>query len=607
MGLMTFAACVKQAAWPVETASPALAAVDSLMWQQPDSALACLLPYFDTCCRDAKFCVSTDYNRHYAQLLLAELLYKNDYAQTNRAELQQAVAYFDSLSFTINDHSHASWRHCGLDPQSPILNDNLIFLDARAHYINGVGYYENDSVVEACAEYIEALEMMYEHFEEEEFEGRKAQFMALTCTRLTELYSQHYLHEPAVFWGELSLPYFEKQQSSTWHLSWMLDEIGLHYDVMGDMDSAGYYYRKAAENLDGTNQLMRRDIMVHLIYYSYEKERDTQFALHNLYDMLGQAESEKEYNSRCLTIGEIFFHEQLYDSAWVYLSAVFDNTNNPSAKKQAAEWLVEICKTLNKGQESLEYAEYLVPFANQEENNSGMKSQLTEHFNAFKQRRIEQQYHKRTHKQAQVAFWGFGGMVVIIFTIMFFYRRNKRSKQKLEVQIESERQAHQAQQAALAGRLRQSNEALKKHIKEKHAIVHPTSIVDQTSAESYVAEPICQKILATCNDKNNPIKSTVPISAYADIALDDAMKAQLKAAAMRHYSMLFKELKQQYPQLKEKDFLYCYLCLLGLDNVQIAVLLQNSVSMIWDRENRLKKIFGSENKIAVVLHSYISD
>ena len=47
--------------------SPELAAVDSLLWQQPDSALTCLLPYFDTC-KDTQFSVSTAtaYDRHYA-------------------------------------------------------------------------------------------------------------------------------------------------------------------------------------------------------------------------------------------------------------------------------------------------------------------------------------------------------------------------------------------------------------------------------------------------------------------------------------------------------------------------------------------------------------
>ena len=69
----------------VEGPTQALLVIDSLMWQQPDSALAMLLPWFDTIHSDKTF------DRHYAHLLLAELLYKNDYAQTNRAELLQAA------------------------------------------------------------------------------------------------------------------------------------------------------------------------------------------------------------------------------------------------------------------------------------------------------------------------------------------------------------------------------------------------------------------------------------------------------------------------------------------------------------------------------------
>ena len=175
------------------------------MWQCPDSALACLLPYFDTCCRDGVHTVSTDYNHHYAHLLLAELSYKNDYAQTNRAELRQAVVFFDSLTLTINDYPHASRRHCELDPQSPALNDNLIFLDARAHYINGVGYYERDSVVQACEEYLKALEVMEGQFEEKELVGKKAQFLAYTFNRLGDLFSELFIIEPTIECYEKSL------------------------------------------------------------------------------------------------------------------------------------------------------------------------------------------------------------------------------------------------------------------------------------------------------------------------------------------------------------------------------------------------------------------
>ena len=172
--MLALAACVKDPE-PIEGSnrkgafSSELSAIDSLLWQRPDSALACLLPYFDTCC-------AAEHDRHYAHLLLSELLYKNDYAQTNRAELQDAVVYFDSLA--QNDNAHTRRRHCGLDPQSPSQKDILAFLAARAHYIYGVGYYEQDSAVPACREYLKALEIMEDQFAEKELVGKKAQFMA---------------------------------------------------------------------------------------------------------------------------------------------------------------------------------------------------------------------------------------------------------------------------------------------------------------------------------------------------------------------------------------------------------------------------------------------
>ena len=143
--LALFSACHRplKVVEPAEMPSPELLTVDSLMWQQPDTALACLVSCFDAC-------TTTEYNRHYANLLLAELLYKNDYAQTNRPELQQAVAYFDSLV----GEAPPLQRGLGGFKTRPNQIDQTPFLAARAHYINGVGYYENDSAVQACTEYI---------------------------------------------------------------------------------------------------------------------------------------------------------------------------------------------------------------------------------------------------------------------------------------------------------------------------------------------------------------------------------------------------------------------------------------------------------------------
>ena len=189
---------------------------------------------------------------------------------------------------------------------------------------------------------------------------------------------------------------------------------------------------------------------------------------------------------------------------------------------------------------------------------------------------------------------------------IILYHRNRRQKYALETQIETERRAHKTQQAALGGRLKRSNAALKqKMIAERFIDIAEKPFC--TVPNNYVDEPICRQILALCNDEKNPIKSTVPIAAYAKIALNDAQKAQLKDAAIRHYGRLFEKIRHLYPELKEKDYFYCYLSLLGLDNIQIAVLLHNSNSTIWEREKRLQKIFGSNDKIAIILNGMITN
>ena len=154
--MMVLSACTPsaQVVEPAEGPAEELSAIDSLMWRQPDSALAQLQRFVVSPKAEAL----DTFDGHYCQLLIAELLYKNDCEQTNRVELLQAVAYFDSLVCGAPPASLRAERGnprglWGLKSTPPNQNDNLVFLDARAHYINGVGYYEQDSIVQACAEY----------------------------------------------------------------------------------------------------------------------------------------------------------------------------------------------------------------------------------------------------------------------------------------------------------------------------------------------------------------------------------------------------------------------------------------------------------------------
>ena len=78
---------------PVEGPTQELAAIDILMWHHPDSALAVMMEFAGSEAAD-----SLDvFEGHYCQVLIAELLYKNYYKQSNRKDLLKAVHYFDSI------------------------------------------------------------------------------------------------------------------------------------------------------------------------------------------------------------------------------------------------------------------------------------------------------------------------------------------------------------------------------------------------------------------------------------------------------------------------------------------------------------------------------
>ncbi|MBO4745004.1 MAG: hypothetical protein IJM12_02960 [Bacteroidales bacterium] len=54
-----------------------------------------------------------EFEGHYCQMLISELLYKNDYEQSNHEELLKAVWYFDSI---VNLHG-ADTRGVSLRPK----------------------------------------------------------------------------------------------------------------------------------------------------------------------------------------------------------------------------------------------------------------------------------------------------------------------------------------------------------------------------------------------------------------------------------------------------------------------------------------------------------
>ena len=326
--LLALSACNRPDTDPVETrratslptiiASPELSAINSLMWHQPDSALACLIPYFDTCrdvacnvypenhngnSEDVARYVSTNvaFNRHYAHLLLAELLYKNDYAQTNRPALLQAVRYFDSLV-----RPTPPFKGAGGIKKDLSQNPNLAFLTARAHYINGVGYYENDSLVPACAEYLKALEVMEEHFDEKDLVGKKARFMTYTYNRLGDMFSDQYMMESSIVCYEKALVYCIIEPTSPQGISNIYTRLGVQYDKLGNKDKMRDSYEQAIKSLPSRDNLGYRDLVVSKALGDYQLGLGLDNSLNAIRQILVQADDDDERLSRYVVIGAIF-------------------------------------------------------------------------------------------------------------------------------------------------------------------------------------------------------------------------------------------------------------------------------------------------------------
>ncbi len=581
--------------------SPELAAIDSLMWRQPDSALAVLQQFAASSEADSL----NEFNEHYCQLLISELLYKNDYGQSNRPALQQAVAYFDSLILTLKDTPTLKRLIAGTDPLSLTRNDNIHFLTARAHYINGAGYYECDSVVEACKEYLKALEVMEGRFEEKETGGYKAQFIALIYTRLSILFSDMYLHEQAIYFAQLSLASNQKLDVPKWHVARMLCEIGAQYDIMKQLDSAEYYYFNAVKVLNDTNSLLYRDISSLQLFLSYKKNGLQENTLNQSHLLLNNAKTETEYLSRCLTIGEIYFHEKQFDSARYYINNVYNKTKSIASKKQAAEWMLDISKTQGKDDEAHEYADFLVPFATQDENNSMIKSQLAELYNTHKQQELVRQHHKETSKQVNRTLAVVAGMLFVILTISLLNHKNRRHKQYLETLIETERNTHKIQQSALSNRLKRSNEELRELKDQIRQQTDSMNTKQETQALSFNDEPICRLIMERVND--GQFKAQMDCMNYKDYALGKDDLVALREAANRHFNQFTIRLAKAYPALTQGDLDYCCLYLLGLSDADVSALMQRAYNTVNERNSKLRRVFGSENAISITLQAIANE
>ena len=593
---------------PPTTVSPELSSIDSLMWRQPDSAFALLLQFVGSPEADGL----DTYNGHYCQLLISELLYKNDCEQTNRQDLQKAVAYFDSLVW-LSPPFKGVPEGRGIKTNLSNQNNTIPFLSARAHYINGAGYYEKDSVVEACAEYLKALEVMEGWFDDKQLKGKKAIFMTYTYNRLTELFSAQFMMDPAIACGEKALQFCRIEPTSPDAVSNILYFLGRQYDKMNDINNARLYYGKALEEITSRNNLVYRNIVSSKALCDYQAGVGKALSLEALRDILKQAENDNERATRFLIIGTIYYTEKEYDSSLLYLEPLFNNKDNESLRLDAAEHLRVIYAQMGNIEKLNECVHYIALQNESVAENKALISKLEDLFKTY----LNQKQEKEAEAAREKAIKKTIGIIVpfaFVVALAIFVLAKVRSKKLLkDQQEEADRklgeteQQHRMQQAALSGRLKKSNEELRDvsmQLEQTLAKASSESMPHDDYA-AYVNTAICQYIVGVVHEQQ--FKSKMDYLVYKDSALSKEQLLSLRDAAEKHLPRFVSQIRKQYSRLTESDMDYCYLFLLGLSEADVSALMQRAYTTVCDRSRKISRILSADDGLYHTLRNCLSE
>ena len=554
--LCCFASCAKtlESTGNGEEQNSRLIEVDSLLQHHPDSALVYLVSVVDS--------VGCSPDKEYASLMLSEACYKIRREVAYCDEVEKALTYFDSVS-------------------SVYPNDkDMAFLSARSHYMNaicinnGIIFTDDSLTMLACQEYYKALTIMEQHFVEDELVGHKASFIALIYARLANIYSDKFLIEPTIYFYKNVLTYKRKASSPPSSMANTLFFLGYEFEKSEQFDSALYYYDSSLASMKDTTGVLYRNVINRKALSSYHLAHDGRASVDAL-KRIATAGNEFEKHDRYLGIGYIYKLDNQYDSAVVYLNCVFDDAPNMFLKTQSADYLREIYEARGESDKAGEYARFVAQNTPPEFGTKADEWRFTSLFQEYLQQKQDNaRLQEERENRGQIMKIVLPLMVLLVVLAVWLLLNRKRHKR-----MEAEKQA-------LSGRLQEQGEAL-------------SAMKKRVEAASFAEEPICRLIMERVNE--GQFKSKVDYLIYKDYALTKEQLLALREVTDAHFGQFTAQLKNDYPALTKGDIDYCCLYLLGVEEADVAALMQRAFNTVCERSRKLKGIFGSDEPLSTTL------
>jgi len=539
-----------------ENSVPRVVAIDSLLQRNPDSALRYLELFFE----NDKSVPSPSFE--YSGLMLSEACFKVRREVAHCDQVEAALAYFDSVS-------------------SAYPNDkDMAFLSSRAHYMNaiclnnGIIFSDDSLTMLACNEYYKALEIMEQHFDEEQIVGHKASFMALIFARLANIYSDKFLIEPTIYFYNNVLNYKRKAHNPPSSLANTLFFLGYEYEKSEQYDSALYYYDQSLACIKDTTGILYRNIINRKALSSYHVGYDASASVVALKHIASVGNEFEKYD-RYLGIGYIYKLDNQYDSAIVYLNQVYEDAPSLFLKTQSADYLREIYEDRGESDKAGEYARFVTQNTPPEFGTKADEWRFTSLFQDYLQQKQENtrlQEAKFNRERIMRIVLPLLALIAV-FAVWMLINRKRHKRTEAEKQV-------------LSGQLQEQGEAL-------------SAMKKRVEAASFAEEPICRLVIERVNE--GLFKSKVDYIVYKDYALTKEHLLALREAADAHFGQFTTRLKKDYPTLTKGDIDYCCLYLLGLNDADIAALMQRAFNTVCERDRKLKAIFGSDEPLSTTL------
>jgi hypothetical protein len=511
------------------------------------------------------------------------------------------------------------------------------FICAKAHYYHAVGLTEKDDIVGACEHYLIALEIMEEDdlikrhkdaktqrrkvlkkqrndektlcdsvtlrlcdskgkgkslcdsatlrlcdSNKEDYE--KIRFVALICNRLGRLFLNENYCDIAIIKYREALEYIEIIDENQFKAN-VLKELGNSYQLSNKLDTALYYYNESLRcNSSLPNKLDVEKSVAQILIN--KGERDSAYILlkNNLYKI----NNDNVKFSYHFIIGDMYYHDEEYDSALYYLEESLENCII-SQRIAFVTKLSAIYDSLGDYEKRSYYDNLSSKLFKNDINKEIDKSKIQTLYNNYNERKSESisiEAKARTRRITIISC--LGAIIAIMFVFVYIRYNYKKQNDRLKGEIND----YAKENKRLIDDFKKSNnkkdKIIKQQKKEISEIKNQFNNATGFNLEAYYDSDICKKILSRKDSDFSSLK-------------EDELALLLKSANL-YLNNISVRLREQFPALNHNDIYTICLIILNVEKNKLPHLLSRDRKTIWDRLDKIRRLMKIDAKQDLFIH-----